>query len=74
MGNKPTTGWWMRLDSVQRKGRHVYFQGMSNRPGRTEAVAPTVTYPYAAAVISKVTGVQLHPELESVEGQAPDVR
>jgi hypothetical protein len=73
LGSKPTTGWSISIDQVQIQGQDLYFQGVTSEPGLAEAVASTVTYPYAAAVISKVSGVALHPEIDAVESQATDV-
>jgi len=74
LGEKPTTGWWVRIDGVQRHGSDLYFQGVANTPGKTQLVGQKLTYPYAAAVIPKVDTVQFHPEIESVEGKVPNVR
>ena len=74
LGQKPTTGWWTRIDAVQLDGSELYFQGVASAPGQAQDVSPTVTYPYAAAVIPKVGDVLLRPEIESVEGQVPHVR
>ena len=74
LGEKPTSGWWVRIDSAQLDGTGLYFQGIANAPDRTQAVASVLTYPYAAAVISKVGDVRLHPEIDSVQGKAPHAR
>jgi len=74
LGEKPTSGWWVRIDSAQLHGSDVYFQGVVNAPGETQVVSPVLTYPYAAAVIPKVQSVRLHPEMASVKGKASHVR
>ena len=74
LGQKPTTGWWVRIDSAQLDGPELYFQGVASAPGQAQAVSPKVTYPYAAVVIPKVDGVRLRPEIESVRGKVPHVR
>lgn len=74
LGEKPTSGWWVRIDSAQRHGSDVYFQGVVSAPGEAQVVNPALTYPYAAAVIPKVEAVRLHPEMASVKGKVPHVR
>ena len=74
LGEKPTSGWWIRIDSAQRDGSDVYFQGVVSAPGEAQIVNPALTYPYAAAIIPKVKAVRLHPEMESVRGKVPHVR
>ena len=74
LGEKPTSGWWVRIDSAQRHGSDVYFQGVVSAPGEAQVVNPALTYPYAAAVIPKVKTVRLHPEMASVRGKVPHVR
>ena len=74
LGTQTTTGWWVRIDSAQQDGADLYFQGVANAPGEAQTVAPRVTHPFAAAVISKVQNVRLHPEIESVQGKAPHAR
>ncbi len=71
VGEKPTGGYWVRIDSVQSYKNDLYFQGTANAPGEGEMVAQSLTYPWAAAVIERVEdGIVLHPEIESVAGQA----
>ncbi len=74
MGEKPTNGWWVRIDSAQRQGSDVYFQGVVSAPGEAQVVNPVLTYPYAAAVIPKVKAVRLHPEMDSIKGTLNDAR
>ena len=74
MGEKPTSGWWVRIDSAQRQGSDVYFQGVVSAPGEVQVVNPVLTYPYAAAVIPKVKAVRLHPEMASIKGKAHHAR
>jgi hypothetical protein len=72
VGEKPTGGYWVRIDGVQIYKNDLYFQGTANAPGEGEMVAQSLTYPWAAAVIPHVDdAVVLHPEIDSVAGQSP---
>ena len=73
LGECPTTGWWIRIDSAHVDIDKLYVQGVANEPDETQIVGQTLTYPYAAAVIDRVENVHLIPEFESVQGKAPDV-
>jgi hypothetical protein len=70
VGEKPTSGYWGRIRGVQKQGSEIYVQGVVNRPGEGELTMQVLTYPYAAVVVPKMTGT-LHPEIDSVQGQAP---
>ena len=69
LGEKPTSGHWAKIVGVQREGSLLYVQGWANRPSEEQAVTQVLTYPYAAAVISKAKDVQLRSEIESLVGQ-----
>ena len=70
LGQKPTGGYWVRIDAVQRQGADLYLQGVANAPGNDQMTTMMLTYPFAAAVIPKQQDVQtLHPEVESVQGR-----
>jgi len=71
VGEKPTGGYWVRIDGVQLYDNELYFQGTANAPGESDIVAQALTYPWAAAVIPRVADdATLHPEIESVAGQS----
>jgi len=68
IGERPTSGWWSRVDHVQQIGNHLYFQGVANAPGPGQMVTQILTYPWTAIVIPRVGKVQLHAEIESTRG------
>jgi hypothetical protein len=71
VGEKPTGGYWVRIDGVQLYDNDLYFQGTANAPSENDIVTQALTYPWAAAVIPRVADdVTLHPEIESVAGQS----
>ncbi len=70
LGEKPTTGYWARINGVQRKGEHLYVQGTANRPAEFEPVTQVLTYPYSAVVIKKQYIRKIRSEIESVSGYA----
>jgi hypothetical protein len=69
LGEKPTGGYWARITGVQVKGDALFVQAVANRPGPKDAVTQAITYPYAAAVVEKVSAATVHPEVQSVEGR-----
>jgi len=69
LGEKPTSGYWAKIAGVQREGNLLYVQGWANRPSKDQTVTQVLTYPYAVAVLSKITEVQIRSEIESLVGE-----
>ena len=70
LGEQPTSGYWVEIMGASQLEDRLYVQGVANRPSEGAVTAQDLTYPYGAAVISKTDAGLLHPEIESVEGQA----
>lgn len=56
LGQKPTAGYWVWIDSVSRKGSRLYVQTTVNAPGEGAMTAQVITTPYCAAVVPKLPG------------------
>lgn len=71
LGETPTGGYWLRVQSAQFDGERLFVQFMVNVPGDDEMVTQAITYPFAAAVIDRVpAGTLLRPEAIEVTGMA----
>lgn len=71
LGQRPTGGWWAKIDSVQLQGDQLFVQATINRPAEGVPVLQVVTHPYAAAVISKVAKALPVLEPEQLTGAQP---
>lgn len=69
LGEKPTSGYWAQITSVQRKGNVLFVQGTANRPREDQPVAQVLNYPYDAVVIKKIYSATVRSEIESVLGK-----
>lgn len=74
MGQRPTGGYWVWIDAVQRAGDKLYVQGRVNRPGPDDMVAQVITFPFVAVEIDKQPmDLTVIEEMVSVQGQThPD--
>lgn len=65
LGRQPTGGHWIKITAVSRASGALYIHGWANRPGPDQVTIQIRTFPYAAAVISKIQAATLHPEIDS---------
>lgn len=69
LGDKPTGGYWADITGIQAAGPQLFVQGWANKPGKDAVVTQAVTYPFAAAVISKTTATTVRSDVQSVMGK-----
>jgi hypothetical protein len=70
LGQRPTTGFWARINAVQRAGDNVWVQGTANKPAKGDVVNQVVTTPYVAVVVAKIpAGGKVRSEIDSVTGK-----
>jgi hypothetical protein len=70
LGQRPTTGYWARINAVQRAGDNVWVQGTANKPAKGDQVNQVVTTPYVAVVVAKIpSGGKVRSEIDSVTGK-----
>ncbi len=70
LGQRPTTGYWARINAVQRAGDNVWVQGTANKPAKGDVTTPSMTTPYVAVVVAKIpAGGKVRSEIDSVTGK-----
>ena len=70
LGEQPTGGYWAWITGVQRSGGKLWVQATVNRPADGAATAQVMSYPVAAAVIDRQSGItQVYTDSNAVQGQ-----
>lgn len=70
MGEKPSAGYWVHIDAIQKIGSELVVQFTHNTPGEDEVVAAVVTYPYYAVAVPKTGATLAIADPSHVQGQA----
>lgn len=71
-GEKPTGGYWVRIDAISQVGNELFVSGRANKPGEDAVTTQALTYPYHAVLIDKTSANIALPEITSVTGQSPN--
>jgi hypothetical protein len=74
LGERPTGGWTAKITGVQERGDALYIQGIAYQPAAGSSLMQALTYPVAAAVITKTNAGLIHPEIDDAvmtEAAAP---
>lgn len=70
LGEKRSGGHAAKIESIQRRGSTLHLRVVATAPGEGQMVTMALTYPYAAAVIAKIEGIEsVQPQIESVRGK-----
>jgi len=70
LGEQPTGGYWAWITGVQRGGGKLWVQATVNRPADGAATSQVLTYPVAAAVVDRQSGItQVYTDSNAVQGQ-----
>lgn len=68
LGECKSGGYWAHIDGVQILGDTIIVQGTANKPAGDATSTSVITYPFEAAVVTKIRGTPV-PDITSVEGQ-----
>lgn len=71
-GEKPTGGYWVRIDAISQVGNELFVSGRANKPAEDAITTQALTYPYHAVLIDKTSANIALPEITSVTGQSPN--
>jgi hypothetical protein len=71
LGEMPTAGYWININTIHQEGDSLFVYGKANRPGSDEMAGQVLTYPYCAVVIPRTNAQHVRDQIESVEGEDP---
>ncbi len=64
LGERPTSGYAVKITNISRSGRVLFVQGTTTRPNEGDITLSMLTYPYAAAVIALSDADRIEPEID----------
>lgn len=64
LGERPTSGYAVKITNISRSGRALFVQGTTTRPNEGDITLSMLTHPYAAAVIALSDADRIVPEID----------